>query len=105
MAAVVADEFPPALVVGQRHVAVGAAGRPAALGTRDMGRKPAAVLEQHHLPAPVEGLADPVQQEFVEMGLALAAPGGAQGVGNEDFGRAGVAVTLRPARPAFPTRR
>ena len=105
VAAIVADEFPPALVVGQRDVAMGTAGRPAALGALDIGREAAAVLEQHYLLAPVEGLADLVQQEFVEMGLALAALGGPQGVGNEDLGRPGVAVTLREFRPAVLARR
>ena len=39
------------------------------------------------------------------MGLALAALGGPQGVGNEDLGRPGIAVTLRELGPAVFARR
>ena len=63
-----------ALVVGERHVAAGAAGRPAAGAALDVGGESAAILEEHRLLAAGEYVGELVEQQAVEMGLALVAP-------------------------------
>jgi len=90
-----ADELPASLVVGERHVAVRTACRPPALRTLDIGREPAAVLEQHHLLAPPERRFHLVEQQLVEMRMPFAAFGGADRIRNEYFGRPGIPVPLR----------
>ena len=94
MAAVVALEAVVALVVGERHVAAGAAGRPAAGAALDVGGESAAILEEHRLLAAGEYVGELVEQQAVEMGLALVALDGAQRVRNEHERRPSVAVAL-----------
>ena len=105
MAAVVADESPPALVVGQRHVAVRAPRRPSALRTLDIGRKATPVLEQHHLSAPPERLVDLVQQQFVEVAVPLATARRTQRIRHVNHRRPRRAVALGQLRtPVLPRR-
>ncbi len=74
MAAIVADELFAPLVVGERHVALGAARRPAALGALEVGGEAAPVLEKHHLLAARQRRIDPIEQLLVEMAVTLVAP-------------------------------
>ena len=95
MTAVVADELRTVFVVAERHVAMGTAGRPTALGALQIGGETASVLEQHHLLAPRKGLLDFVDQEFIEVAVSLTALGGSARIREVDFRQLGLAVTLR----------
>ena len=95
VAAVVAAQRTVAFVVGQRHVTIGTRGGPAAVSALDERGKPAPVLEQHHLPPPHEGLLYAVEQQFIEMGAFLAAPGSPQGIGQQHLRQRYAAVTFR----------
>ena len=95
IAAVVAREGRHGLVVRQRHVAVGALWRPAALVALDDGREAAAVLEEYDLLAALEGFADGVFERRGEHAAHHLAAAQVFGVHDVDGGQLEVLVALR----------
>ena len=94
MTAIVTDHTTASLVERESHITIRTAGRPAALPALDIGCETPPVLEKHRLTASAEGLLHTVEQQFVEMGMPLAAFHGTDRIGHEDLRHPRRSVTL-----------